>query len=87
MRFRLTYDGPLRASGNKPQPREKWTLREAFHPQLAALWATHPVLSGVGLTTKNVSGAFLSEPRVSTVDVDVTSPHRQMSYAGNWVTG
>lgn len=44
MKFRLTYDGELRASGNKPRPRDKWMIRKQIHPQLAELWQTHTVL-------------------------------------------
>jgi hypothetical protein len=45
MKFTLTYDGELKASGNSPKPKEKWTIRQALHPQLMELWQTHPVLS------------------------------------------
>lgn len=44
MEFHLVYNGPLRASGNKPKPRDVATVREAFHPQLARLWETHNAL-------------------------------------------
>jgi hypothetical protein len=45
MRFTLTFDGLLPASGNSPKPKEKWEIRAALHPQLAELWNTDPVLS------------------------------------------
>lgn len=46
MRFRLTYDGVLRASGNRSGRRlEKWDIRNAIHPQLAELWATDPTMT------------------------------------------
>jgi hypothetical protein len=48
MRFTLTYDGPLKASGNKPRPEDKWEIRRALAPQLAHLWQVHPVLKGLG---------------------------------------
>lgn len=52
MRFRLVYDGELRASGNNnPRAKEKLALRDEFHPQLASLAATHPVMTGIGFTT------------------------------------
>lgn len=38
MRFVLTYDGLLRASGNKPKPEDKWNIRKAIHPQLDELY-------------------------------------------------
>ena len=48
MRFRLTYDGILRASGNRSGRRpEKWDIRNAIHPQLAELWATDPTMTRV----------------------------------------
>jgi hypothetical protein len=47
MKFRLTYSGSLKASGNKSNhTKEKWSIRRALHPQLAELWQTHPVLRG-----------------------------------------
>jgi hypothetical protein len=46
MKFRLTYEGPLKAAANhNRRSSEKWALREAFHPQLSELWETHHVLS------------------------------------------
>jgi hypothetical protein len=45
MRFTLTFDGELRASGNKPKPTDKWDIRRAIHPQLAELWQTNAVLA------------------------------------------
>lgn len=47
MKFTLTYDGPLRSSGNKPKNDDKWAIRKALHPQLDALWRTHPALHEV----------------------------------------
>jgi hypothetical protein len=45
MKFRLTYQGELKAAGNNSnRSLEKWLLRKAFHPQLAELWQTHPIL-------------------------------------------
>jgi hypothetical protein len=49
MKFTLTYSGSLLASGNKPKPAEVWAIRNAIHPQLAELWQTHPVLTGLGV--------------------------------------
>lgn len=43
MDFCLRYKGPLTANSG---PREKHTIRRAFHPQLRALWNEHPVLAG-----------------------------------------
>ena len=47
MKFTLTYEGPLPASGNKPKPAEVWRIRDDFHPQLADLWDNHPALKDV----------------------------------------
>src|SRR5687767_867681 len=47
MRFRLTYDGLLKASGNQSnRPKEKWAIRRDIRPQLAELWSYHPALRG-----------------------------------------
>lgn len=42
MKFVLTYEGDLRASGNRPKPQSVWDIRSAVHPQLEDLFATHP---------------------------------------------
>jgi len=47
MKFTLTYEGELKASGNKPKPSCVWTIRRALHPQIADLFLTHPVLLDV----------------------------------------
>lgn len=47
MKFTLTYDGPLRASGNKPKNEDKWAIRKHIHPQLLDLWSNHPALKAV----------------------------------------
>ena len=44
MKFTLTYDGSLPPSANKPKNREKWAIRQTFHPQLKDLWSNHPAL-------------------------------------------
>ena len=57
MRFRLVYDGPLKAAGNNnPRTRDKWALRNAFTPQIAALFGTHPVMRGIGITASYREG-------------------------------
>jgi hypothetical protein len=58
MKFTLTYDGPLPASGNKPKARAKWDIRHHFHPQLVDLWKSHPALSGIE-TMYPLDGAVL----------------------------
>lgn len=60
MKFTLTFEGDLPASGNKPKPDAIWKVRNAIHPQLCELFATHPTL--VEMTHSNfVDSAF---PRV-----------------------
>ena len=41
MDFRLVYRGPLASDGDA---RQKHAIRKQFHPQLAELWKTHPLL-------------------------------------------
>ena len=45
LKFRLTYSGPVKSSGNKPKPENKHELRLAFHEQLSVLWKVNTVLS------------------------------------------
>ncbi len=76
MRFRLVYDGELKAAGKNPRGPEKWALRKRFRPQLASLAVTHPVMRGVALTTQHISGGTFAEAVAPvTVDVHVSSPH------------
>jgi len=79
MNFRLTYEGPLVASGSNSAGRikEKWTIRKKIQPQLAELWATHPVLKGIGLSgldssTRMDGGIHLS----SLIDIKIGSSAR-----------
>lgn len=44
MRFRLTYDGELKAAGNTKRAKDKWAIRRAIHPQLADFWENDPVM-------------------------------------------
>jgi hypothetical protein len=44
MRFTLTYEGSLPASGNQRKNEAKWRIRKAFDPQLRDLWNSHPAL-------------------------------------------
>jgi hypothetical protein len=62
MRFRLVYDGDLRPSANNnPRAEDKLALRNGFHPQIASLAATHPVMTGIGFAT-NVRMPFRGLP-------------------------
>jgi hypothetical protein len=47
VKFTLTYDGPLLASGNRGKSENKWEIRKKFHPQLVDLWGSHPALKAV----------------------------------------
>ena len=56
LEFRLTYEGPLRASneGKEQKPeravtmaKHKHDIRREFHPQLRALWGSHPFLQSL----------------------------------------
>jgi hypothetical protein len=47
MKFTLTFDGELPASGNRPKPKPKWEVRNQLHPQLEELWQTHSILKAV----------------------------------------
>ena len=79
MRFRLVYDGELKAAGNNNnRGKEKWAIRKKFCPQLASLSVTHPIMRGVAITAKGLSagGAYNASPQVS-VDIDITSPHEK----------
>lgn len=50
MKFRLTYEGELKAAGNHSRRvNEKWSIRKALAPQLEELWKVHPALKGIGL--------------------------------------
>ena len=60
LRFRLTYDGPLRATQRDPREGErhrmaphKHALRQAFHRQLKQLWATHKNLCDLSAFTND----------------------------------
>jgi hypothetical protein len=46
MRFRITYDGELKAAGKSTRSEEKWAIRRQLHPQLAELWEIDPALNG-----------------------------------------
>ena len=44
MKFTLTYDGDLPASGNKSKPIPASNIRNEFHYQMADLWENHVLL-------------------------------------------
>jgi hypothetical protein len=49
MKFTLTYEGPLRSSGNKAKNQDKWDIRKKLDPQLVDLWKSHPALIEIEL--------------------------------------
>jgi hypothetical protein len=56
MNFKLTYEGPLAASGNSSgRIPDKWLIRKQIQPQLAELWTTHPVMKGIGISAMSTS--------------------------------
>lgn len=56
MRFRLTYDGELKAEGKDSRGPEKWEIRNHISPQLAELWELHPALLGKTFGYARVDG-------------------------------
>jgi len=53
MKFTLTYDGELPAGGNSSRKaKEKWEIRNSFHPQIEELRLTHPSLNEALSNTK-----------------------------------
>jgi hypothetical protein len=59
MQFRLTYEGPLKASGNNNRnSAHKHEIRKAFHPQLKNLWANNANLNALAFTPMD----FINNP-------------------------
>jgi hypothetical protein len=54
MKFTLTYDGDLPASGNKSKTAHASEIRNRFHDQLADLWANHVILRQLARTARTV---------------------------------
>jgi hypothetical protein len=77
MRFRLVYDGDLKAGGSKTRAPEKWAIREAIRPQLASLSVTHPVMQGIGFATTVKPGRIVNAMPVTPteVSIDISSAH------------
>src|SRR5437879_4107837 len=67
MDFSLRYKGPLPANSG---PREKHSIRRAFHSQLRAFWNEHPLL--IGASTIPLIG--LREPTGACDEADLGSP-------------
>ena len=67
MRFRLTYEGPLFASGRDPEGSQrvpiaehKQSIRKAFHGQLKRHWETNKFLK----EHSRRKGAFVMTPGI-----------------------
>jgi len=52
MKFTLTYDDDLPATGNSSKPAEVYRIRNSFHDQLADLWDSHIVLRELERTAR-----------------------------------
>jgi hypothetical protein len=81
MRFRLVYDGELKAGGSKTRAPEKWALRKAFRPQLASLSMTHPVMRGIGFSAeidavREGPPGIDFRPERPNVSIDIVSGHQ-----------
>jgi hypothetical protein len=81
MRFRLTYEGELKASGKDPEngqfnklAEHKQTIRKVFHGQLKRLWETNKFLSDHAVDPK----AWYSKSAI---------PAYQVGTAGVWGGG
>src|SRR4051812_47312677 len=55
MKFTLTFDGELVSNG---APRDKWAIRQQFHPQLQELWRVHPSLVDLNINPTIPLGGF-----------------------------
>lgn len=80
MRFRLTYNGPLKATQNAPGPMHtdkrashKHHIRREFHRQLKELWATNRFLS----THRTTPAEFASLLRPADGAVWPSHPHER----------
>src|SRR6266566_573612 len=70
MQFRLTYEGPLKPSGNNmPNSTHKHDIRKAFHPQLRQLWTTNANVRSLAETPSSFftnSAPFMEPPPPNT---------------------
>lgn len=82
MKFRLTYEGPLRptqreAEDHQPHPHapHQHTIRKCFHKQLKHLWATNKFLS-----TCRVHPKFYATPRPNDGAMWASDPNEMIPY-------
>jgi len=70
MQFRLTYEGPLKASGNNSRNTAyKHEIRKAFHPQLKNLWTNNINLNALAHTSMDfMNNPLPMAPRSSETD-------------------
>jgi hypothetical protein len=91
MKFTLTYDGSLPASGNSGKNQAKWRIRSEIDPQLRDLWANHPALkaaeetrafpiSGSGILTQ-LHHSYLG-PRVQSIMALAGGPPQTLDLCG-----
>jgi hypothetical protein len=58
MRFRITYDGQLKATSKKKnRAAEKWAIRRKLHPQFTELWEIDPILNGHAILYPTPAGS------------------------------
>ena len=74
MRFRLTYSGEVKSSGNKPKPYNKHELRLAFHRQLSVLWETNPTLKEFSESEFPTLERAIEPDYVATLNEGLTTP-------------
>jgi hypothetical protein len=72
--FRLIYEGPLRANGDR---REKHSIRRGLHPQLAELWERQSPLSEVKRSSRSTESP--EQPRITKSGLDLVADKFQRS--------
>ena len=69
MRFPLSYEGPLPASGNTHGKRlaklpHIWRIRDAIHPQIKAVYDNHPAFASPSTSQSRAAMIALNRPIV-----------------------
>jgi hypothetical protein len=68
MRFTLTYDGPLLATGNDPpvqsesKLRNIWAIRNRFEPQIGRIYETNPIFRGAVGPPSRAAATIMRSP-------------------------
>lgn len=68
MQFRLTYEGPLKANGDR---RHKHRVRQVLHPQLAELWDKQSPLAEVKRSSHTSESP--GQPRITKSGLDLVA--------------